>query len=106
MSREFHHCFKMAHRTTRQLAISTLVPFAQAPLPQVELWTLPPVSVPQPPVQPVQPDQPVQSVQALQPVPVESRNAEPTMSSGAVDTQQQPAALKQKPEGAGGDCEQ
>jgi chromosome segregation ATPase len=93
----------MAHRTTHQLATSTLVPFAQASLPQVELWTLTPVQAPQPAAQPVQPDQPIQPVQ---PVAVESRNAEPAAPGGAIDTQHQLLALKQKLEEAVGECEQ
>jgi chromosome segregation ATPase len=86
----------MAHRTTHQLATSTLAPFAQAPLPQVELWTLPPVHR----LQPVQP------VESLRPDAVESRNAEPVATSGAIDTQQQLFALKHKLEEAVGECEQ
>jgi chromosome segregation ATPase len=88
----------MAHRTTHQLATSTLVPFAQAPLPQVELWTLTPV-------QPIQPAQPAQPVEPVQPIAVENRKAEPTAASGAIDTQQQLLALKQKLEEAVGECE-
>ena len=59
----------MAHRT-RQLATTSVVPFAQAPLPQVELWTLTPVQAPQPPVQLVE--------QALPTAPAAvSRNVDP-----------------------------
>ena len=91
----------MAHRTTHQLATTTVVPFAQAPLPQVELWTLTPVQSPQPPVQPVEQAQPW-----AQPAAVESRNVEPAVPTGALDSQQQLIALKKKLEDAVSECEQ
>jgi chromosome segregation ATPase len=73
------------------------VPFAQASLPQVELWTLTPV---QPPAQPVE-TQP-----SAQPVAVESRNVDPPVPTGAIDSLQQLIALKKKLEDAASECEQ
>jgi len=88
---------KMAHRT-RQLATTSVVPFAQAPLPQVELWTLTPVQAPQPPVQLVE--------QALPTAPAAvSRNVDPPVPTGAIDGQQQLIALKKKLESAVSECE-
>jgi hypothetical protein len=90
----------MAHRTTRQLATTTVVPFAQAPLPQVELWTLTPVQSPQPPVQ-------IEQVQpSAQPVAVELRNVDLPVPAGAIDSLQQLIALKKKLEDAASDCDQ
>src|SRR6185295_18094520 len=94
-SREFQHCFKMAHRTTHQLATTAVVPFAQAPLPQVELWTLTPVQAPQ--IEQAQPP--------AQPVAVESRTVDPPVPTGAIDALQQLIALKKKLEDAASECE-
>jgi hypothetical protein len=85
----------MAHRTTHQLATTAVVPFAQAPLPQVELWTL----------TPVQPPQIEQAQPSAQPVAVESRNVDPPVPTGAIDALQQLIALKKKLEDAARECE-
>jgi hypothetical protein len=90
----------MAHRTTHQLATTTVVPFAQAPLPQVELWTLTPVQPPQP-LAPIE-----QAYPSAPPVAMESRNVDPPVPTGALDSLQQLIALKKKLEDAASDCEQ
>jgi len=85
----------MAHRTTHQLATTAVVPFAQAPLPQVELWTLTPVQAPH--IEQAQPP--------AQPVAVESRTVDPPVPTGAIDALQQLIALKKKLEDAASECE-
>jgi hypothetical protein len=91
----------MAHRTTRQLATTTVVPFAQAPLPQVELWTLTPVQASQLPAQPVEHAKP-----SPQTVAHENRNVEPALPTGAIDSQQKLIALKVKLQQAVSECEE